>query len=130
MPLAQFFLRFSTKAPLRVERRAWVVALLLKINQDFINISFGRALNGLQGQHLPAQGNALGYMARETAPCKGSTFRMILPLQGEGPLSIAIPGRCPGLGDVAPLGRLVTVCPYSRNLNYTKFHRNIISHRS
>ena len=59
--------------------------------------------NGLKAQKLLAQGNALGIIAVNKAPCKGKSFVYLLgawkllPLQGAG-YDHEIPGRCPGLG--------------------------------
>ena len=66
----------------------------------------------LKGQQLLAQGNALGLRLESSfRPVRAKALidlrkgLELLPLQGEHYRSQQNPGRCPGLGAVAPSGR-------------------------
>ena len=57
--------------------------------------------NGLKAQKLLAQGNALGIMAVNKAPCKGKSFKTpgnnkAFALTGRQTCVHDYPGRCPG----------------------------------
>ena len=54
-------------------------------------------------RNAKAQGNALGMRPYWIKPCKGGIL-LVPPLQGLGCLRTSIPGRCPGLSPMAPLG--------------------------
>ena len=76
---------------------------------------------GLNAQKLLAQGNALGIIAVNKAPCKGKSFTnylvlKLLPLQGDRFTSIKNPGRCPGLGASALSGRVEST--YCSSITY------------
>ena len=55
---------------------------------------------------LPKQERPGNKHISDLAPCKGSTVRTLLPLQGVGLLTHLFPGRCPGLWTSAPSGRV------------------------
>ena len=67
--------------------------------------------NGLKAQKLLAQGNALGIIAVNKAPCKGKSFVnawffKAFALTGRQVCAHNNPGRCPGLGASALSGRV------------------------
>ena len=71
--------------------------------------------NGLKAQKLLAQGNALGIMAVNKAPCKGKSFKTpgnnkAFALTGRQTCVHDYLGRCPGLGASALSGRVEQNC--------------------
>ena len=69
------------------------------------------AEDGLKAQKLLAQGIALGIVAASKAPCKGKCFKIpgkykAFALTGRQVCTHNNPGRCPGLGASALLGRI------------------------
>ena len=79
--------------------------------------------HALKGQKLLAQGNALGIITINKAPCKGKIFTKhlvlkLLPLQGDRLAGIKNPGRCPGLEASALSGRVELTCGLDNKLNH------------
>ena len=71
--------------------------------------------NGLKVQKLLAQGNALGILAVNKAPCKGKSlinclYLKAFALTGRQVYVHKYPGRCPGLGASALSGRMEFTC--------------------
>ena len=72
--------------------------------------------HALKGQKLIAQGIALGIKAISNTPCKGKSFTncpwsfKAFALTGRQICVQNNPGRCPGLGATALLGRVELTC--------------------
>ena len=82
--------------------------------------------NGLKAQKLLAQGNALGILAVNKAPCKGKSLINCLvpesfcPYRATGLRPSKYPGRCPGLRASALSGRAGLTCESSGRISYHK----------
>ena len=81
--------------------------------------------NGLKAQKLLAQGNALGILAVNKAPCKGkslinSWYLKAFALTGRQVYVHQYPGRCPGLRASALSGRAGLTCESSGRISYHK----------
>ncbi len=76
--------------------------IALSIRTQVVSHAFG-----LKGRHSIAQGNALGSVSTESPSPEGAkqAIEQVSPFQGFHLVSLADPGRCPGLSSVDPSGQ-------------------------